>query len=81
MWIILNYNVERRQDLEKKGGIKMKKYMLIIKDEDGEGALFFDDRERAEQTRMDAECGMGAYAEMYERDTDEDGIESYQFVY
>lgn len=59
----------------------MPKYMLVIKDEDGTGTLFFDNLTAAEQSRMDAECGMGAYVEVYERTTTDDGFECYEFLY
>ena len=29
---------------------------------------------------MDAECGLGAYAELYERTTDEDGMTAYTLI-
>lgn len=44
----------------------MKKYMVVIDGEDGTSAAFTDDREKAEQTRMDAECGMGYRAQVYQ---------------
>ena len=45
----------------------MPKYMVVTK-VDGEcGARFFDDPFKAEQYRMDCECGCGGLAEVYER--------------
>lgn len=59
----------------------MKKYMIVWKDEEGnQGAHFTDSYTAAEQTRMDMECGMGWYAEIYERTTDEDGMSTYEFL-
>jgi len=58
----------------------MKKYMLIMKGEDGEAAYFTDDYQKAMQTKMDAECGMGEYTELYERVTDEEAGERYEFL-
>lgn len=43
----------------------MKKYMVVIDGEEGTAAVFTDDAEKAEQTRMDAECGMGCRAQLY----------------
>ncbi len=43
----------------------MKKYMLVSKPEDGESAIFTDDSMKAEQIRMDIECGLGAMAQVY----------------
>lgn len=50
----------------------MKKYMVVIDGEDGTFAVFTDDAQKAEQTRMDAECGMGYRAQVYRWVTDED---------
>ncbi len=50
----------------------MKKYMIVIDGEDGTSAVFTDDAQKAEQTRMDAECGMGYKAQVYRWVTDED---------
>ena len=45
----------------------MKKYMVIIKDDQGEQfANFFDSLKLAENCRMNSECGMGWYAAIYE---------------
>lgn len=60
----------------------MKRYMIVISDEKGEqSAVFTDSRDQAWDTRMDAECGLGYYAEVYEYQMDDDGNESYQFLY
>lgn len=50
----------------------MKKYMVVIDGEDGTFAVFTDDAQKTEQTRMDAECGMGYRAQVYRWVTDED---------
>ena len=58
----------------------MKKYMIVysIKD-DHEGlepvqsALFADDYTEARNKKMDVECGLGGYAEIYGREEREDG--------
>lgn len=43
----------------------MKKFMVVIDGENGTFAYFTDDYAKAEQTRMDAECGMGCRAQVY----------------
>lgn len=59
----------------------MKKYMVIIVDDEGEQFCnFFDKYQDAENCRMNSECGMGWYAEVYERETDERGIAAYLLV-
>ena len=61
----------------------MKKFMVVIfaSDEDGEEtfAKFFDTYGDASNARMDAECGMGWYAEIYVRQETECGRE-YVFL-
>ena len=60
----------------------MKRYMVITVDEKGEqNALFTDNRNQAWDARMDAECGLGWYAEVYEYCEDEDGDASYKFLF
>lgn len=44
----------------------MKKYMVVIDCETGTCAVFADDPALAESVRMDAECGMGYRAQVYE---------------
>lgn len=46
----------------------MPKFMIVCKSERKTWAHFCDDRTDAENYRMDAECGIGAYAEVYKRD-------------
>ena len=59
----------------------MKKYMVIMV-LDGESSVYFtDDYLKAENARMDAEVGLGAYVEVYARQADEDGVESYSIAY
>ena len=59
----------------------MKKYMVVMV-LDGEQSVYFtDDYLKAENARMDAEVGLGAYVEVYERTTDEDGIQAYTLAY
>ena len=55
----------------------MKKYMLIVKIEGETEVHFYDDYSKASQDNMDAECSLGAYCELYERTTDEDGVLEY----
>ena len=49
-----------------KEGKHMKKYMVITKIDGEQGAAFFDNRSDAERYRMDAECGCGGMAQVYE---------------
>ena len=44
----------------------MKQYMVIVKGDDEQGAKFFDSWIDADSYRMDAECGLGYYAQVYE---------------
>ena len=58
----------------------MKKYMLIVLFEGETSTHFYDEYIAASNARMDAECGLGAYAELYERTTDEDGMTAYTLI-
>lgn len=59
----------------------MKKYMLIITDDEGDQTeVFTDDVDAAMNTKMNAECGMGYQVELYSREKDEDGLEAYQLL-
>ncbi len=61
----------------------MKKYMVIYhSDEAKTHAAFFDTWQGAEDFRMNCECGMGWYAETYERKAIEgsDGSEEYVLI-
>ena len=54
----------------------MPKYMVVVLTDDGETfANFFDDVVKAENCRQNSECGMGWYAEVYERVEGEFGRE------
>lgn len=53
----------------------MKKYMLVFVTEDGEEAIFGDDYLKMINSKMDVECGLGGYAELYERMETECGME------
>ena len=43
----------------------MKKYMVITVVDGEQGAAFFDDQTAAEQYRMNTECGVAGYAQVY----------------
>lgn len=45
----------------------MKKYMVIVLLDGEQSAHFTDDYTTAHNMAMDAECGLGAYAEIYVR--------------
>ena len=57
----------------------MKLYMLIYVTEDGQSAMFGDDYYVMLKSKMDIECGLGGYAELYKRVETEDGME-YTFL-
>lgn len=59
----------------------MPKYMVITKGDEGTFTSFFENINDADNCRMDAECGMGWYAEVYERTEIEEGMTAYQFLY
>lgn len=44
----------------------MKRYMVLTKIDGKQGTAFFDELSKAEQYRMDAECGCGGFAQVYE---------------
>ena len=50
----------------------MKNYMIVILLDGEQSAYFTDDYTSAHNARMDAECGLGAYVEMYQRIWDND---------
>lgn len=59
----------------------MKNYMVIVLDETGEqSAHFFDEFSDAENFRMNAECGIGWYAEIYARVTIDEGFTAYSLI-
>lgn len=45
----------------------MKKFMVVYKADGKTCASFFDDLEHAEEFRMNVECGVAGYAEIYRR--------------
>lgn len=45
----------------------MKKYMIVYRIDEGMGSCFADDYKEARQKKQDIECGLGGYAEIYER--------------
>lgn len=45
--------------------MKMKRYMVVTRIDGEVGAAFFDDSGKAEQYRMDCECGCGGFAQVY----------------
>lgn len=57
----------------------MKRFMVVTLCEGETQARFFDTYKEASRYRMDAECGMGAYAEIYERKEFANGWE-YDFL-
>lgn len=58
----------------------MKKYMLVYIVESEQEVIFGNDYFKIRQSKMDVECGLGGYAEIYERMEDEDGMEAYVLV-
>ena len=59
----------------------MKKFMVVIKNEDRQSACFFNKYADANNCRMNCECGIGGYAEIYEYAKDEEsGISSYVLI-
>lgn len=50
----------------------MPEYMVVTHTEDGANAIFTNDAIKAEQIRMDCECGLGGYAQVYRWVTDAD---------
>ncbi len=53
----------------------MPKYMVVMHGEGETWAQFFTSMREAENYRMDGECGMGFFGEVYEYSTDKDGME------
>ena len=58
----------------------MKKFMVVWREREIQGAVFFDTYREASAYRMNVECGINGYAEIYTRERDEDGVMSYQFL-
>ena len=62
----------------------MKKYMVVYSIDGEPGAMFTDDSEKAEDFRMNTECGMGGLAEVYirqEPSEENDYDDSYTLLY
>lgn len=45
----------------------MKQFMIVYRIDEGMGSAFADDYQEAKQKKQDIECGLGGYAEIYER--------------
>lgn len=61
---------------------KMKRYMVVTLTDGMQSAAFFDDRDKMEDFRFAAVCGMGGEAEVYIRqDETEDECGGYEFLY
>lgn len=58
----------------------MKRFMVMVLCEGEQTAMFYDSYEEASGCRMDLECGLGAYCEIYERVEIEDGLKVYDFL-
>ena len=59
----------------------MKKYMVIMRTEDGQDAFFTDEYTKAMNIKMDVECGLGGVAQLYGLTFDDEaGISSYVFL-
>ena len=60
----------------------MPKYMLVYKTNEGKcGTLFSDDLYTIQSNKMDMECGLGWYCEVYDRVEKEDEGAEYEFWY
>lgn len=59
----------------------MKRFMTVTLTDDNETfARFFDNYTEARNAKMDAECGLGWYTEIYERITiEEDGYKEKEY--
>lgn len=57
----------------------MKRFMVVYHTDGKDAAAFFDDRSAAAQFKMNVECGVGGYAEVYKR-SDKRGGE-YKLLY
>ncbi len=61
----------------------MKKYMIVycIEGEDPvQGAAFADDYMEARNKKMDIECGLGGYAELYGREEHTNDLPEYVLI-
>lgn len=60
----------------------MKKFMVVCKSEGKQWAKFFDHMDETEEYRMNAVCGVGALAEVYQyADESETECGGYEFLY
>ena len=60
----------------------MKKYMVIAYGEGKTSVSFYDTFSEAENAHMDYECGLGWYAEVYERGIfEKDCLEEYRLIF
>ena len=53
----------------------MKRFMVVYVVDGSQEAIFCDNYLKASRSKMDIECGLGGYAELYERMETEDGVE------
>lgn len=53
----------------------MKKFMVVFVADGSQEAVFYDYEHDAAQAKMDIECGLGGYAELYVRMEVEGGVE------
>ena len=53
----------------------MKKYMLVYVVEGEQSVIFNDSYLKISRSKMDIECGLGGYAEVYERMETDNGTE------
>jgi hypothetical protein len=60
--------------------MEMPEFMVVVKSDTETFANFFSDLDKAEDFRMNSECSMGWYAEVYQRIEGECGME-YQLMY
>lgn len=60
-------------------GPPFRKYMIVGASGEGTGVSFADTYDAARGIRLDIECGLGGYAEIYERKED-DGLSWYEFL-
>ena len=58
----------------------MKKYMLVYIIEGEQGAKFSNNYLEISNAKMDVECGMGGYAEIYKRIEVEEGMMEYVMI-
>lgn len=58
----------------------MKKFMVVYTVDGETAASFYDKAAEADKAKQDIECGLGEYAEVYERMDTGSGLE-YQLIY